>query len=362
MKSILLITAITLVATVTAAPADTLECLPYRAGDKECYKATVTTHANDCEYTACPGLADKCRAEWLMANTVVDVPCENKCCPTTATMTVTQPCQPCPADCKPLYTQTLYRHETGCTYTKPAKTPALATPSNDKPDFLEGLSVMEIQLGMDDVLRGLNQKHLLRRHDATKARKPEGGLVPPIPTTNPDGSLSPPEYKDSYPHGKIPGVGPPQVDADISIGPTLTPDPKNAPPPDFLGPVQPPPAQHPPNAVPGEVPADEDVAPARPVLMKTPGEQAAEAFVNLGHHLPRDGVNGDGEDSLTKNYHGTFPPGSAGQGGPVNTGHHWRRDGVNNDNEDSEAKKGHGPTFPPGSAGQGGTVPDKDWH
>ncbi|CAK7240737.1 MAG: hypothetical protein STHCBS139747_002184 [Sporothrix thermara] len=165
-------------ATVMAAPPDVIDCFKYRAGLKQCYQPTVTVHDKPCDYTACPGLAANCRAEWLLTTTVVDVPCDNKCCPTTATATVTATCQPCPTECEPLYTQTLYNLPTTCATPPPLRgsptpTPTPTPDATEKPGFVNGVSVAQIQAGLDEMIR--DQKSVLYESDQFGKRS-DGGV------------------------------------------------------------------------------------------------------------------------------------------------------------------------------------------
>ncbi|EPE06605.1 hypothetical protein F503_02733 [Ophiostoma piceae UAMH 11346] len=98
-----------------AAPADVADtCKAYQDGSKQCYTHTVTVPEAHCPYTLCPKIVNQCRAEWLMDFKVVEVPCQNKCCPTTATKTISTACQSCPSACTPIYTQTQYAYPTTC--------------------------------------------------------------------------------------------------------------------------------------------------------------------------------------------------------------------------------------------------------
>ena len=98
-----------------AAPADAADaCKAYTDGTKQCYTHTVSVPEALCPYTLCPKIVNQCKAEWLLDSTVVEVPCPNPCCPTTATRTVTTACQACPSACTPIYTQTQYAYPTTC--------------------------------------------------------------------------------------------------------------------------------------------------------------------------------------------------------------------------------------------------------
>ncbi|CAK7211547.1 hypothetical protein SCUCBS95973_001152 [Sporothrix curviconia] len=265
-----LLTTSNLAATVISAPADLLECLPYQAGAKECYKATTTVQNKNCAYTACPGIAGNCRAEWLLTHTLIQVPCENKCCPTTATSTVTQPCQACPTDCsKPLYTQNIYFRETDCTN---LLTKTLVGAAAEKtPDSIHGLSVGEIQASMDDALRGLNQKPMLYQ-TPTKAHRHEEHLAPPPPTTMPGGSLSTPQIEDDVENQhhanaipKLPPLGKP--------------------------PIPVPPGRHP-RVIPGQASEDEKYPPVRPVMKKLDDREEAPENVDGDSNKPTFGPPG----------------------------------------------------------------------
>ncbi|CAK7207105.1 hypothetical protein SEUCBS139899_009913 [Sporothrix eucalyptigena] len=144
-----------LAATVSAAPAPDADCYAYGVGQKQCPRPTVTVAAEDCTYTACPGVASNCHAEWLWTTELVEVPCYNKCCPELALATVTSACAVCPTTCTPVYTQTILQYAATCT--APAQNPAA---SGQAFAGAHGPSVMDVQAGLNKMLAEQGEKPL----------------------------------------------------------------------------------------------------------------------------------------------------------------------------------------------------------